>query len=253
MLLDEIRAGTMIGNTFSSSLIAFQGTLNGRGYSIKNLYARGKHLGLFGYNYGGTIQNVNVHANLYATDGRDNRVGGVVMNNAGTMIAVSSSGTITVPNTNYSATTRLGGLASYNQSDGTIAASYSTMNIEGSGASENIGGLAYSNSGYIASSYSTGTLNGSTGFLGRDNGGGLAYLNTSGVIISSYAAGRMSNFRIQQNVASGGTITESYGYPTGNRGERALSSGTAGGTWKGKCLGFWYQQPVPTLTVGNCI
>ena len=109
-------------------LRSFQGTFNGRGYRIENLYMRRGIAGLFGViNSSGVIRNVHVDANLYGTTS-DDFIGVIVGSSLGLIIASSSSGTIDGLN----GSDKVGGLVGLNNS-GMIVASYSRVSVNGGG------------------------------------------------------------------------------------------------------------------------
>ena len=251
---------TPIGPDASSR---FSGSFNGRGYRIDNLYVRRTIAGLFEYiASGGVVRNVHVHGNIYGTAAPD-ITGNIAGYNFGLIIASSSSGTLDglADGNDYA-----GGLVGQNEG-GTIAASYSTASVDGGATTfDYAGGLTGRNNGTIASSYATGTADGGAG--ASDRVGGLTGRNFTGAtIIASYATGAVSNAGSTGGSVFGdnfGTVTESYGYG---------AVGGSGGTPKrgksinrrchsrrqhqrrlimeDKRLGFWHQQPVPTLKVGN--
>ena len=189
--------------------------------------------GLVGQNSGTIIAS-------YATgtadggNGIDDSIGGLVGVNSGTIIASYATGTADGGNGNLD---DVGGLVGVNS--GTIIASYATGNAnEGDGIADYVGGLVGENSDTIIASYATGTANGGTG--PSDVVGGLVGSST-GTITASYATGTANGGPGNSDSVGGlagsstGTITASYATGTANGGTgtsdtvgslAGLSSGT---------------------------
>lgn len=140
---------------------SFQGSFDGLGHTISNLYINRPsqdNIGLFGYAYRATIQNIGLTA-------------------------------VNINGGNY-----VGGLVGYNASYGTIKNSYTTGNVNGSINSteqdrKGIGGLVGNNDGTVENSYSTVSVTGT----GNGALGGLVGVNhNNGVITNSYSSGTVS-------------------------------------------------------------
>ncbi|WNL33232.1 GLUG motif-containing protein [Arcobacter cryaerophilus gv. pseudocryaerophilus] len=176
----------------------FNGTFDGLGFTISNLYINRPsqdNIGLFGYTNNATIKNIGLkNVNIFGI----NYAGGLVgVNEYGTIS--NSYATGTVSGNNY-----VGGLVGVNDG-GTISNSYASGTVSGT---ENIGGLVGWNSeGTITNSYTSGTVS------GTENIGGLVGYNTIGTISNSYATGTVSgNGRIGGLVGYNplGTISNSW-------------------------------------------
>ena len=141
----------------------YAGTFNGNNHTISGLYFNNKNIdyvGLFGYNYG-TIKNIGIIDSYF-------------------------KGKICV-----------GGVCGYNNgSNGTIANSYNTGTINGSGYC--VGGVCGYNNGAITNSYNTGSVSGAS-----DDVGGVCGYNYNGTIENSYY--------LENCNADGKTFTNSYG------------------------------------------
>jgi hypothetical protein len=144
---------------------AFSGTFDGNGHIISNLtYTRTasvNYVGLFGYIYYGTIQNVGIeNASLSSAGGY---VGGLVgTNSGGTISACYVTGSVSGNLIYY------GGLVGSNAA-GTITACYSTASVSGSW---DVGGLVGGNGGIIYNCYAAGPVSGTDfvgGLVGRNN------------------------------------------------------------------------------------
>lgn len=126
----------------------------------------------------------------------DGHVGGLVgQNYIGGVITVSYS-TAAARGTD----TYVGGLVGYNS--GSVATSHSTGTIDGMGY---VGGLTGCNSGTIATSYSTSTVDGEqlVGGLAGFNGGGISTSCSNGIVTGDYRVGGAAGY-------NDGSITASY-------------------------------------------
>jgi hypothetical protein len=186
-------AGFMpIGNSSSK----FNGTFDGQGYKLTNLYINRPstdYVGLFGFTGSGSeIKDVG----LEEVDVRgDNAVGGLVSVNDGRITNSYSSGSV-------SGTWMVGGLVSVN--DGPEN-SYSTGSV--SGSSNDVGGLVGWNVGPITNSYSSGSVS------GGEKVGGLVGYNAAGPITNSYSSGSVSGYSMVGGLVGEnhvGTIENSY-------------------------------------------
>jgi filamentous hemagglutinin family protein len=222
----------------SGAYLAFTGSLDGKGYSISNLYIEqsnsSSYIGLFGGLYTGAIvQNLN----LIDVDIKGGSyVGAVVGTNMGTVSNVSVSGTITGKD-------GVGGIAGWNggdtSNDDVIENSYSFANVSGYDSdSSNIGGIVGKNFAIVRNTFSNGTI--STG----DSIGGIAGFNAK-TIEDSFSVGDVSGDdkvggligeSIILNTTFEGAIENSYssGEVTGNTNIGGLigeNSGTATNTY----------------------
>ena len=157
------------------------------------------------------------------TGGSD--VGGLVGNNDGTVTQSYSTGSMG----GAAQSTRVGGLAGFNQGHGRIATSYSTSKV--SGESET-GGLVGQNKGAVIGCYATGTVAGVAGGSGT-GAGGLVGFHPLGSITASYSTGAVSG-----PSAAGGlvgakvaeaTVTSSY-WDTESSGQSTSSGGVGKST-----------------------
>ena len=168
-LVDNKNQFDPIGYDDGDDESGFEGTFDGLGHTITNLRISDNdyYIGLFGFNYYGTIRNIGlVDAQI---EGYSN-VGGLVGHNDGTISNSYVTGSVT-------GSSYVGGLVGHN--DGPISNSYSTSSVEGS---TNVGGLVGGNDdGTITDSYATGSV---TGY--GDNVGGLVGANWNTITNSFY-------------------------------------------------------------------
>ncbi|WP_141047935.1 GLUG motif-containing protein [Aliarcobacter cryaerophilus] len=185
-------------NTIGNNTSEFNGTFDGLGFTISNLYINRPsqdYVGLFGYIKNATIKNIG----LNNVDIRGfSYVGGLVgYNDFGTISKSYATGSV-------SGTHTVGGLVAYNWY-GTISNSYASGNVI---AQDYLaGGLVGANrGGTIENSYATGNVTGQSGV------GGLVGENFYGTIKNSYASGNVTG----QNGVGGlvgdhdGTISNSF-------------------------------------------
>ncbi len=142
---------------------SFAGVFDGRGHTLRNLTIVGEHfLGLFG-RLGPTASVSNLGLEAVAVSGTGWYIGGLVGSNSQGSIAASySTGSV-------SGGSSVGGLVGCN-SDGGVTTSYSTASVSGDGY---VGGLVGFSSGGIVHSYSAGSVNGNRnvgGLVGSDYG-----------------------------------------------------------------------------------
>ncbi|MBE0431015.1 MAG: hypothetical protein IBX67_04215, partial [Dehalococcoidia bacterium] len=158
----------------------FTGSLDGRGYEIRDFFINRpeeSHIGLFGYIREGVITDVGV-VNVTVTGLR--LVGGLVgWNEDGTVNNSYAAGSVT--GNEY-----VGGLAGWNYY-GTILGSYADGTVTGGWV---VGGLVGYNSGNIDSCYSTGTVTGDDGI------GGLVGGNDGGTITNCHATGTVTGYDV---------------------------------------------------------
>lgn len=188
------------GNTFTGGLVGENlGQLTNCG-SSGVLTGNSKSGGLVGFNDGyASIHNSN---NTCTVTGNEEYTGGLVGDNAGTIINSYSeavingkyctggligvnTGTISFSHNNGTVTgtseKKIGGLVGYNYSNGTINNSYNQANV--TGIDFFVGGLTGYNSSTINNSYNTGSVS------SYDYVGGVTGCNNSGTITNCYSAG----------------------------------------------------------------
>ena len=196
----------------------FATIFEGNGYTISNLYSRrAGTVGLFGTtNSSATIRNIGIIDNaLYSSSGTSGRIGGLVGQNNGTIIASYATGDVD----GGGIEDRAGGLVGYNNG-GTITASYATGDVDGGeDHNDRVGGLVGQNNGTITASYATGDADG--GDDDSDRVGGLVGQNNTGTIYASYATGNADGGTGNSDRVGGlvgdsfyGTIIASYGFGT---------------------------------------
>ncbi len=165
-------------NPIGNSTNKFNGTFDGLGFTISNLYINcpsQNYVGLFGYTNNATIKNlglknVGITGSVY--------VGGLVGENYGTIS--NSYATGAVSGNNY-----VGGLVGYNH--GTISNSYVRGTVSGI---THVGTLVGYNDRTILNSYASGTVSGS---IGSSYAGGLVGYN-HGTISNSYTSGNVDGY-----------------------------------------------------------
>ncbi len=172
----------------------FTGTLDGRGYDIRDVFINLPgtfYVGLFSVlGEGGRIEDIGVvsaHVNSIA------HVGSLVGINLGNVSNSHSTGSVT-------GIASVGGLVGNNL--GTVSNSYSTGNVTSdSGA----GGLAGGNSGTVSNSYATGSVTSERG------AGGLVGTN-NGTLINSYSVGSVTGDDDTGGLVglNQGTVTDSF-------------------------------------------
>ncbi|MEV9499575.1 beta strand repeat-containing protein [Aliarcobacter butzleri] len=168
-----------IGDNFTSDNNSwFTGTLDGKGFTISDLYmnrSNTNYVGLFGYTNGSTIKNIGLE-NIDIKG--QNYTGGLVgYNNNGTIQNSYATGSVTGNDC-------VGGLVAYNQ-NGTIQNSYLIGSVTGD--HQSVGGLVgFNDNGIIRNSYATATIRGSSYV------GGIIGFNNKGTIQNSYATGEVS-------------------------------------------------------------
>ena len=165
----------------------YTGTFDGDGHTISGLYvvSTGDYAGLFGYVFGGTIENVGV-VNSYIRGIRF--VGGVCgYNMNGTIENSYNTGTVTVTGSNA----HVGGVCGVNSFGGTIENSYNKGIVTATGSKAYIGGVCgFNNNGTIGNSYNTGEVTvteaGDHAYIGGVCG------NNDGTIRNSYNTGEVT-------------------------------------------------------------
>jgi len=184
----------------------FYGTFDGQGNEIRNLFINRpdeRFVGLCGIvGEEGVIENICV---VNVTVIGDDRVGGLVGGNAGTLSNSYSTGSVIG---NY----MVGGLVGENFL-GSVSHSYSDSDV--SAISGEVGGLVGSiYLSTVSNSYSTGSVN------GADVVGGLLGLNSDSTVSNSYSTGSVTGTYIVGGLVglNAGTLSNSYstGSVTGN-------------------------------------
>ena len=155
----------------------FEGTFDGQGYEIKDLYIdrpNTNYVGLFGFtDTGSVVENIGV-VDVDITG--EWRVGGLVgFSDGGTVSDSYATGSV-------EGDTRVGGLIGINT--GSVGGSYATGSVTGTGSW--VGGLVGINAGDVSDSYSTGSVEGDWYV------GGLVGWNDGGSVSDSYATGSVS-------------------------------------------------------------
>ena len=176
----DFRAWTPIGYYISSSdYKRYTGTFDGNGKTISGLYfndSTTSYVGLFGYVYGGTVQNVGV-INSYLHGNQS--VGGIVGLNASGSYVMNCYNTGVVNGSSL-----IGGVVGRN-GNGKVYNCCNTGSVSGSGNS--VGGVAGYNDGVINNCYNTGNVSGSS-----EVGGVAGYNNSDDTVINSYNIGKVS-------------------------------------------------------------
>ncbi len=174
----------IIGTSWSNP---FTGTFEGNGHVISHLTMTRlfeDHIGLFGYVWGGRIQNLGIeNANIIG----GNSVGGLVgFNDYGTLASCYAVGSVS------GSANSVGGLVGYNH-HGTLASCYANASVNGSSF---VGGLVgYNYYGALTSCYAAGPVSGLSagGLAGRNSGTITACfwdINTSGQPTSAGGTGK---------------------------------------------------------------
>ena len=181
---------------FDHGFIGFEGTFDGQGYEIRDLFINRTDeaaVGLFGaVEEGGVIENAAV-VNADVTGNIS--VGGLMGDNSGTVLNSYSTGSVTG---NYT----VGGLVGFNMK-GTVSDSYSTSSVTGNSS---VGGLAGWNLGPVSNSYSSANVTGTSGVGGLVGSGAGTVSNcyaTSSVSGNSSVGGLMGD-------TVEGTVSDSY-------------------------------------------
>jgi len=223
--IDLTRAG------FAVPLPEFTGSLDGRGFSIRNLKSKslfdsvavsgkisnlhvlnakflrigGSAVGILTGRNAGTIENVHVSGHI---ESKAAAVGGIAGINSGKILRSSSAAFILIDAPLFSSA---GGIAGSNS--GHINRSYATGHVRGASPFSFVGGLVgRMTSGIIGRSYAIGTV---TALWNDSSLGGLVGVFDDGWIIESYATGQVDNRGANGQVGglvgvSSGTIQSSY-------------------------------------------
>ena len=172
----------------------FNGTLNGQGYKIRDLFIdlpETGYIGLFSVvGEDGRIENIGlVNADVTSTA----YIGALVGVNRGTVSYSYSTG-------NVNGSLWVGGLVG--QNEGTINNSYSACDVT---SDSGTGGLTGTNAGTVSNCYATGNVTGNSG------AGGLMAAN-SGTVGNSYSTGSVSGNEYLGGLIgySEGTVSDSF-------------------------------------------
>ena len=188
-ICNETNPWTPIGNGGGiSGGNTFEGSFDGQGHSVKNLYVTGNgNAGLFGYvSAEGTVKNLGVSGSSTSTSG-----GGVAAINFGSIENCSSGVIVTATGSNN---VYVGGVV--DQNHGSVTNCYNTGNITVTG-NDNIyvGGVVAQNysSGSVTNCYNTGTI--------TDSGSSNVYV---GGVVGENDNGSVPNCYFLTNTADAG-------------------------------------------------
>ena len=163
--------GTSGGNTF-------EGSFDGQGHSVKNLYVTGNgDAGLFGYvSTEGTVKNLGVSGTSTSTSG-----GGVAAINFGSIENCSSGVIVTATGSNN---VYVGGVV--DQNHGSVTNCYNTGNITVTGNNNDVyvGGVVAQNYSNVTNCYNTGTI--TVTDSGSSYVGGIVGENDDGSVTNCY-------------------------------------------------------------------
>lgn len=181
----------------------YQGTFDGLGHTISNLYINRPttySVGLFGMTMPtGTYSILNVGLVNVNVTGRD-YVGGLAGRTGGIVTNVYATGNVSGAGTTYG---QVGGLIGRNR--GTVTKAYANVNVTSLG--DNVGGLiGWSDNGNVTNVYATGNVSGD-----QYVGGLVGYVSTN-TVSNSYATGSVTG-RLNVGGFAGynsGTISNSY-------------------------------------------
>ena len=214
-------------------IAGFNATFNGDGYTISNLMINRNGtdgVGLFGHT--GSNSTLTAVGLLNVDISGQNRVGGLVGNNASVITNSYATGTV------LGIGIRIGGLAGENGGNAIIKNSCATSAVSKTGTVSGVGnptgGLVGLNQGTITNSCATGTVSG-----GGSRIGGLVGQHQGGTIENSYATGSVSGTGNQigglVGQHQGGTIENSYA--TGSVSGIGISvGGLVGATLSGSAI-----------------
>jgi len=264
---DDLTADYVLGNDIEGSGTNFTplgkdspyftGTLDGQGYTIKNLTitinTSGSQYGALIYRNEGTVENLKLTdcvINITSTD-KSARGAPLVYNNFGTVDNCSATGAITCTGkTTYVAWSYAGGLVCLNY--GTLTDSWSSVAVTVVGNGAAAGGLAYYNVQSTARCYATG--NTSATAVGTAEAAGFIcenyqYASYFAEICDSYARGNSTAASSGGSSYAAGFITVNYENGSVSRcystGTTTATTGTGGfcATNSGTVTGcFWDTQ-----------
>jgi len=245
-IADDLTADYVLGNDIECSgnnftpLGTFSGSLDGQGFSIKNLTitinASGDRTGALITTNSGTVENLKLtdcDISITSTS-RVARGATLVYTNNGIVDNCSATGTITCTGeTTYNAWSYAGGLVCINM--GTLTDSYSTVTVTAEGESAAAAGLCFYNMQSIARCYATGnaiataTDDAEAAGLVCENEYSSPYI---GEICDSYAKGNSTATSSGVTTYAAGCITENYANGTVSRcystGTTTATTGTGG-------------------------
>ena len=223
--------GIGTNNFLHAATLRFSARFEGNGYTISNLYLRGRlNIGLFNITTSVShIANVGViDAELYGNDGsvdsigalvgrsegrivgcyasatisggeRNDIIGALIGTNTGSVFAAHASGSVNGGAGNDS----VGGLIGSSGNNNVIGGSYATTTVNGDSGNDNVGGLIGFSSTHISGSYAIGAVNGGAD---EDNVGGLVGRHSVRTISATYAIGNVNGDGDDDDV--GGLIGE---------------------------------------------
>jgi len=244
---DDLAGDYILGNDIPCSGTAFTmlsgtftGTLDGQGYSIKNLTITksgtiAQTSALFDVN-AGTISHVHLVDCVITVTSTNNRVWGapLVLNNSGAIEDCSATGTVTCTGSvAYVGYSDGAGLIVGNLGTGTITKSYSTVSVTVTGNKVEAAGFVCMNYGAISESYASGNATGTAsnnawaaGFVcENDNGGTIddCYARGNSTITGDTGTRYVAGFIAQNADFEGDVITNCYSSGT------TTTTGTQGG------------------------
>ncbi len=219
----------------------FTGVLDGKGYTISNLYMSNKrNMGLFDTN-AGTIKNLNVQTStngLSYSGGDDVYIGIIAIYNNGAIKNCKVDGNVNYKYTSTSTgNSKIGGIAGFNT--GIIEKCVSNIKIPTERASDSyIGGVAgysYGENAVISNCCVKGNIvvSNSGGVMGGVAG------KSSATIENSYFIGTLKGFEVGGICGNGDSATISNCYAVAN--STAYSTGYEKGI-------VWYNSSKPTVT-----
>ena len=203
--------------------VRFAGSLDGQNHTISDLSINrldDNEVGLFGYiSEGGEVKNVGV---INVNINGDEKVGGLVGRNYGTVSNSYSTGNVTGKKL-------VGGLVGENY-NGNISNSYSTGNVTGEGevGEGEVGGLVGQNWGTVSNSYSTGNVTGEKlvgGLVGNNGNSTISNSYSTGNVTGGYDVGGLVGYDDEGNISNS--------YSTGNVTGESNVGGLVGDIYKG--------------------
>ena len=232
----------------------FQGTFDGQGYTINNLYvlngSNRKNVGLFAKATNATIKNVGVNISLLGVSANtqsDSYAGGLIgYCDGGTITNCYATGAVTFSASNSSLSSSspsyTGGLIGYCDG-GTVTNCYATGMVTSSASYSSspsyTGGLIGYYSGVIMNCYATGAVSSASSYSYSYTGGLIGYNgNSIDTITNCYATGVVTSSASNHISYAGGLIGYSNGgtitncYATG-----AVSSATSN-SYAGGLIGY---------------
>jgi hypothetical protein len=226
----------------------FQGTFDGAGHEVHNLYINTNGNGYYGgglflHIYHGRIENLGVASGSVIGGGSIWYMGSVCETNyEGVITGCYNRATIT-----GSGSARYVGGVCGNNSGGSITACYNTGAVTGASSSENVGGVCgRSSDGSIIGCYNTGMVTGNL------NAGGVCGQSDGRPIIACYNTGAVTS-----NENAGGVYGMNYGSPiiacynTGTVVAKWSAGGVCGGNNSGSITAcYWYDVPGDDATTG---